>query len=149
MLRSDSIGSGRFRRCDHRCTLCIYGTVKFLFRQMPALICEGFSSVHHCKWNPRIHTKQTKLLLKRSWRFGIAELLENFSFLLTWKNIYRESNLTEISKSVTTWLQWLAIDQDWDPLTSLDFYREIVQEDLVRLTWKLRSREFSKVEFCI
>lgn len=90
------------------------------------------------------NTKQTKALLKRELEIRKAELMEKLLFS-SLEKIFIENRIYRDIEECTTWDGVLdAIDKGLDPYKP-DFYREIVQEDLVRLT-EIRIKRISKFD---
>ncbi len=79
------------------------------------------------------NTKQTKELLKRELEIRKIELMERLLFS-SLEKIFIENRIYRDIEECTTWEAVLvAIDKGLDPFKP-NFYREIVQEDLLRLT---------------
>ncbi|MDF2157741.1 DNA gyrase/topoisomerase IV subunit A [Algoriphagus sp. CAU 1675] len=90
------------------------------------------------------NTKQTKALLKRELEIRKAELMEKLLFS-SLEKIFIENKIYRDIEECTTWEGVLeAIDKGLDPYKP-DFYREITQEDLVRLT-EIRIKRISKFD---
>ncbi|MBM3168717.1 MAG: DNA gyrase/topoisomerase IV subunit A [Bacteroidetes bacterium] len=90
------------------------------------------------------NTKQTKKLLKRELEIRKGELLEKLLFS-SLEKIFIENRIYRDIEECTTWEAVLeAIDKGLDPYKP-DFYREIVQEDLVRLT-EIKIKRISKFD---
>jgi len=90
------------------------------------------------------NTKQTKELLKRELEIRKGELLEKLLFS-SLEKIFIENRIYRDIEECTTWEAVLeAIDKGLDPYKP-DFYREIVQEDLVRLT-EIKIKRISKFD---
>lgn len=90
------------------------------------------------------NTKQTKALLKRELEIRKAELMEKLLFS-SLEKIFIENRIYRDIEECTTWDAVLeAIDQGLDPYKP-DFYREIVQDDLIRLT-EIRIKRISKFD---
>jgi topoisomerase-4 subunit A len=90
------------------------------------------------------NTKQTKALLKRELEIRKAELLEKLLFS-SLEKIFIENRIYRDIEECTTWDAVLeAIDKGLDPYKP-DFYREIVQDDLIRLT-EIKIKRISKFD---
>jgi topoisomerase-4 subunit A len=90
------------------------------------------------------NTKQTKALLKRELEIRKAELMEKLLFS-SLEKIFIENRIYRDIEECTTWEGVLeAIDKGLDPYKP-DFYREIVQEDLIKLT-EIRIKRISKFD---
>ncbi|MBN7816578.1 DNA gyrase/topoisomerase IV subunit A [Algoriphagus pacificus] len=90
------------------------------------------------------NTKQTKALLKRELEIRKAELMEKLLFS-SLEKIFIENRIYRDIEECTTWEGVLeAIDKGLEPFKP-DFYREIVQEDLIRLT-EIRIKRISKFD---
>jgi topoisomerase-4 subunit A len=90
------------------------------------------------------NTKQTKALLKRELEIRKAELLEKLLFS-SLEKIFIENRIYRDIEECTTWDAVLeAIDKGLEPYKP-DFYREIVQEDLLRLT-EIKIKRISKFD---
>lgn len=90
------------------------------------------------------NTKQTKALLKRELEIRKAELMEKVLFS-SLEKIFIENRIYRDIEECTTWEGVLeAIDQGLEPYKP-DFYREIVQDDLVKLT-EIRIKRISKFD---
>jgi topoisomerase-4 subunit A len=90
------------------------------------------------------NTKQTKQLLKLELEIRKAELLEKLLFS-SLEKIFIENRIYRDIEECTTWAAVLvAIDKGLDPYKP-DFYREIVQEDLIRLT-EIKIKRISKFD---
>ena len=90
------------------------------------------------------NTKQTKALLKRELEIRKAELMEKLLFS-SLEKIFIENRIYRDIEECTTWEAVLeAIDRGLDPYKP-DFYREIVQEDLIKLT-EIRIKRISKFD---
>lgn len=90
------------------------------------------------------NTQQTKDLLKRELEIRKAELMERLLFS-SLEKIFIENRIYRDIEECTTWDAVLeAIDRGLDPYKP-DFYREITQEDLVRLT-EIRIKRISKFD---
>ncbi|WP_268033636.1 DNA gyrase/topoisomerase IV subunit A [Algoriphagus sp. PAP.12] len=90
------------------------------------------------------NTKQTKALLKRELEIRKAELMEKLLFS-SLEKIFIENRIYRDIEECTTWDAVLeAIDQGLEPYKP-DFYREIVQDDLIRLT-EIRIKRISKFD---
>ena len=90
------------------------------------------------------NTKQTKALLKRELEIRKAELMEKLLFS-SLEKIFIENRIYRDIEECTTWDAVLeAIDRGLDPYKP-DFYREIVQEDLIKLT-EIRIKRISKFD---
>jgi topoisomerase IV subunit A len=90
------------------------------------------------------NTHQTKALLKRELEIRRAELLEKLLFS-SLEKIFIENRIYRDIEECTTWDAVLeAIDRGLDPYKP-DFYREITQEDLVRLT-EIKIKRISKFD---
>lgn len=90
------------------------------------------------------NTKQTKELLRRELEIRKGELLEKLLFS-SLEKIFIENRIYRDIEECTTWEAVLqAIDKGLDPYKP-DFYREITQEDLVRLT-EIKIKRISKFD---
>lgn len=90
------------------------------------------------------NTKQTKKLLKRELEIRKGELMEKLLFS-SLEKIFIENRIYRDIEECTTWEEVLqAIDKGLDPYKP-DFYREITQEDLVRLT-EIKIKRISKYD---
>jgi topoisomerase-4 subunit A len=90
------------------------------------------------------NTQQTKDLLKRELEIRRAELMERLLFS-SLEKIFIENRIYRDIEECTTWDAVLeAIDRGLNPYKP-DFYREITQEDLVRLT-EIRIKRISKFD---
>ncbi|MDG1277973.1 MAG: DNA gyrase/topoisomerase IV subunit A [Algoriphagus sp.] len=90
------------------------------------------------------NTKQTKSLLKRELEIRKAELLEKLLFS-SLEKIFIENRIYRDIEECTTWDAVLeAIDKGLEPYKP-DFYREIVQDDLIRLT-EIKIKRISKFD---
>ncbi len=90
------------------------------------------------------NTKQTKTLLKRELEIRKAELLEKLLFS-SLEKIFIENRIYRDIEECTTWDAVLeAIDKGLEPYKP-DFYREIVQDDLIRLT-EIKIKRISKFD---
>jgi len=90
------------------------------------------------------NTKQTKALLKRELEIRKAELMEKLLFS-SLEKIFIENRIYRDIEECTTWEGVLeAIDKGLEPYKP-DFYREIVQDDLTRLT-EIRIKRISKFD---
>jgi topoisomerase-4 subunit A len=90
------------------------------------------------------NTKQTKALLKRELEIRKGELMEKLLFS-SLEKIFIENRIYRDIEECTTWDAVLeAIDKGLDPYKP-DFYREIVQEDLIRLT-EIKIKRISKFD---
>jgi topoisomerase-4 subunit A len=90
------------------------------------------------------NTKQTKYLLKRELEIRKAELLEKLLFS-SLEKIFIENRIYRDIEECTTWSAVLvAIDKGLEPYKP-SFYREIVQEDLARLT-EIKIKRISKFD---
>jgi len=90
------------------------------------------------------NTKQTKELLRRELEIRKAELMEKLLFS-SLEKIFIENRIYRDIEECTTWDGVLeAIDKGLEPYKP-DFYREITQEDLVRLT-EIRIKRISKFD---
>lgn len=90
------------------------------------------------------NTKQTKELLKRELEIRKSELMEKLLFS-SLEKIFIENRIYRDIEECTTWDAVLAaIDKGLDPYKP-DFYREIVQEDLLRLT-EIKIKRISKFD---
>ncbi len=90
------------------------------------------------------NTKQTKSLLKRELEIRKAELMEKLLFS-SLEKIFIENRIYRDIEECTTWEAVLeAIDRGLDPYKP-DFYREIVQDDLTKLT-EIRIKRISKFD---
>lgn len=90
------------------------------------------------------NTQQTKGLLKRELEIRRGELMERLLFA-SLEKIFIENRIYRDIEECTTWDAVLeAIDQGLDPYKP-DFYREITQEDLIRLT-EIKIKRISKFD---
>jgi len=90
------------------------------------------------------NTQQTKDLLKRELEIRRAELMERLLFS-SLEKIFIENRIYRDIEECTTWDAVLeAIDRGLDPYKP-DFYREITQDDLIRLT-EIRIKRISKFD---
>ncbi|MCS5489596.1 DNA gyrase/topoisomerase IV subunit A [Algoriphagus limi] len=90
------------------------------------------------------NTKQTKKLLKQELEIRKGELMEKLLFS-SLEKIFIENRIYRDIEECTTWEEVLqAIDKGLDPYKP-DFYREITQEDLVRLT-EIKIKRISKYD---
>ncbi len=90
------------------------------------------------------NTKQTKKLLKQELEIRKGELMEKLLFS-SLEKIFIENRIYRDIEECTTWDEVLqAIDKGLDPYKP-DFYREITQEDLVRLT-EIKIKRISKYD---
>ncbi len=90
------------------------------------------------------NTKQTKELLRRELEIRKGELLEKLLFS-SLEKIFIENRIYRDIEECTTWEAVLeAIDKGLEPYKP-DFYREITQEDLVRLT-EIKIKRISKFD---
>ncbi|MBS4071075.1 MAG: DNA gyrase/topoisomerase IV subunit A [Algoriphagus sp.] len=90
------------------------------------------------------NTKQTKELLRRELEIRKGELLEKLLFS-SLEKIFIENRIYRDIEECTTWEAVLeAIDKGLDPYKP-DFYREITQEDLIRLT-EIKIKRISKFD---
>ncbi|EAZ82756.1 DNA gyrase/topoisomerase IV subunit A [Algoriphagus machipongonensis] len=90
------------------------------------------------------NTKQTRALLKKELEIRKAELMEKLLFS-SLEKIFIENRIYRDIEECTTWQEVLeAIDKGLDPYKP-DFYREIVEEDLVKLT-EIRIKRISKFD---
>ncbi len=90
------------------------------------------------------NTKQTKALLKRELEIRRGELMEKLLFS-SLEKIFIENRIYRDIEECTTWEGVLeAIDKGLDPYKP-DFYREITQEDLIRLT-EIKIKRISKFD---
>jgi len=90
------------------------------------------------------NTQQTKELLKRELEIRRAELMERLLFS-SLEKIFIENRIYRDIEECTTWDAVLvAIDKGLDPYKP-DFYREITQDDLVRLT-EIKIKRISKFD---
>lgn len=90
------------------------------------------------------NTKQTKELLKRELEIRKSELMEKLLFS-SLEKIFIENRIYRDIEECTTWEAVLiAIDKGLEPYKP-DFYREIVQEDLLRLT-EIKIKRISKFD---
>jgi topoisomerase-4 subunit A len=90
------------------------------------------------------NTRQTKELLRRELEIRKAELMEKLLFS-SLEKIFIENRIYRDIEECTTWDGVLeAIDKGLEPYKP-DFYREITQEDLVRLT-EIRIKRISKFD---
>lgn len=92
----------------------------------------------------KYNTKQTKELLRKELEIRRGELLEKLLFS-SLEKIFIENRIYRDIEECTTWEAVLeAIDRGLDPYKP-DFYREIVQEDLIRLT-EIKIKRISKFD---
>ncbi|MDO8967821.1 DNA gyrase/topoisomerase IV subunit A [Algoriphagus sp.] len=90
------------------------------------------------------NTQQTKELLKRELEIRRGELLERLLFS-SLEKIFIENRIYRDIEECTTWDAVLeAIDRGLDPYKP-DFYREITQDDLIRLT-EIKIKRISKFD---
>ncbi len=90
------------------------------------------------------NTKQTKELLRRELEIRKAELMEKLLFS-SLEKIFIENRIYRDIEECTTWDGVLeAIDKGLDPYKP-DFYREITQDDLIRLT-EIKIKRISKFD---
>ncbi len=90
------------------------------------------------------NTQQTKELLKRELEIRRGELMERLLFS-SLEKIFIENRIYRDIEECTTWDAVLeAIDLGLDPYKP-DFYREITQEDLIRLT-EIKIKRISKFD---
>jgi topoisomerase IV subunit A len=90
------------------------------------------------------NTKQTKELLKLELEIRKGELMEKLLFS-SLEKIFIENRIYRDIEECTTWDAVLvAIDKGLDPYKP-DFYREITQEDLIRLT-EIKIKRISKFD---
>ena len=90
------------------------------------------------------NTKQTKELLRRELEIRRGELLEKLLFS-SLEKIFIENRIYRDIEECITWEAVLqAIDKGLDPYKP-DFYREITQEDLIRLT-EIKIKRISKFD---
>lgn len=90
------------------------------------------------------NTHQTKDLLRRELEIRKGELMEKLLFS-SLEKIFIENRIYRDIEECTTWEGVLeAIDKGLDPYKP-DFYREITQEDLIRLT-EIRIKRISKFD---
>jgi topoisomerase IV subunit A len=90
------------------------------------------------------NTQQTKELLKRELEIRKGELMERLLFS-SLEKIFIENRIYRDIEECTTWDAVLeAIDKGLDPYKP-DFYREITQEDLIRLT-EIKIKRISKFD---
>ncbi|RIW15593.1 DNA gyrase/topoisomerase IV subunit A [Algoriphagus lacus] len=90
------------------------------------------------------NTQQTKDLLKRELEIRKGELMEKLLFS-SLEKIFIENRIYRDIEECTTWDAVLeAIDRGLDPYKP-DFYREITQEDLIRLT-EIKIKRISKFD---
>ncbi|MDX5339335.1 MAG: DNA gyrase/topoisomerase IV subunit A [Cyclobacteriaceae bacterium] len=90
------------------------------------------------------NTHQTKKLLKQELEIRKAELMEKLLFS-SLEKIFIENRIYRDIEECTTWDGVLeAIDKGLDPYKP-DFYREITQDDLVRLT-EIKIKRISKFD---
>lgn len=90
------------------------------------------------------NTKQTKELLRRELEIRKGELMEKLLFS-SLEKIFIENRIYRDIEECTTWDAVLeAIDKGLDPYKP-DFYREITQEDLIRLT-EIKIKRISKFD---
>jgi len=90
------------------------------------------------------NTKQTKELLRRELEIRKGELLEKLLFS-SLEKIFIENRIYRDIEECTTWEGVLqAIDKGLEPYKP-DFYREITQDDLVRLT-EIKIKRISKFD---
>ena len=92
----------------------------------------------------KYNTKQTKELLRKELEIRKGELLEKLLFS-SLEKIFIENRIYRDIEECTTWDAVLeAIDRGLDPYKP-EFYRTIVQEDLVRLT-EIKIKRISKFD---
>jgi len=90
------------------------------------------------------NTKQTKALLKRELEIRKGELMEKLLFS-SLEKIFIENRIYRDIEECTTWEAVLeAIDRGLDPYKP-EFYREITQDDLLRLT-EIKIKRISKFD---
>lgn len=90
------------------------------------------------------NTKQTKALLKRELEIRKGELMEKLLFS-SLEKIFIENRIYRDIEECTTWEAVLgAIDKGLDPYKP-DFYREITQDDLLRLT-EIKIKRISRFD---
>ena len=90
------------------------------------------------------NTKQTKELLRRELEIRRGELLEKLLFS-SLEKIFIENRIYRDIEECTTWEAVLqAIDKGLEPYKP-DFYREITQDDLIRLT-EIKIKRISKFD---
>lgn len=90
------------------------------------------------------NTQQTKELLKRELEIRRGELMERLLFS-SLEKIFIENRIYRDIEECTTWDAVLeAIDRGLDPYKP-DFYRDITQEDLIRLT-EIKIKRISKFD---
>jgi topoisomerase-4 subunit A len=90
------------------------------------------------------NTQQTKELLQRELEIRRGELMERLLFS-SLEKIFIENRIYRDIEECTTWDAVLeAIDRGLDPYKP-DFYREITQEDLIRLT-EIKIKRISKFD---
>lgn len=90
------------------------------------------------------NTKKTKELLRRELEIRKGELLEKLLFS-SLEKIFIENRIYRDIEECTTWEAVLAaIDRGLDPYKP-DFYREITQDDLIRLT-EIKIKRISKFD---
>jgi topoisomerase-4 subunit A len=90
------------------------------------------------------NTQQTKELLKRELEIRRGELMERLLFS-SLEKIFIENRIYRDIEECTTWDAVLeAIDRGLDPYKP-DFYREITQDDLIRLT-EIKIKRISKFD---
>lgn len=90
------------------------------------------------------NTQQTKELLKRELEIRRGELMERLLFS-SLEKIFIENRIYRDIEECTTWDGVLeAIDRGLDPYKP-DFYREITQDDLIRLT-EIKIKRISKFD---
>lgn len=90
------------------------------------------------------NTKQTKALLKQELEIRRGELMEKILFS-SLEKIFIENRIYRDIEECTTWEAVLeAIDLGLDPFKP-DFYRDITQDDLLRLT-EIRIKRISKFD---
>ena len=90
------------------------------------------------------NTKQTRELLKRELEIRKSELMEKLLFS-SLEKIFIENRIYRDIEECTTWEAVLvAIDKGLDPYKP-NFYREIVQDDLLRLT-EIKIKRISKFD---
>lgn len=90
------------------------------------------------------NTKQTKTLLKKELEIRKGELMEKLLFS-SLEKIFIENRIYRDIEECTTWDGVLeAIDRGLDPYKP-DFYREITQDDLIRLT-EIKIKRISKFD---
>lgn len=90
------------------------------------------------------NTKQTRKLLKSELEIRKGELMEKLLFS-SLEKIFIENRIYRDIEECTTWEEVLkAIDTGLDPYKP-DFYREIIEDDLVRLT-EIKIKRISKFD---